>query len=267
MSRIDVQILIPMTGEGSRFKNKGYEKLKPFIEVAGAPMVGWVTKLFRGYESNIKYVCRQEHLKSLDYVRETLEEVNPLGNIISVEQWVKKGPVFDILQIQDEVDDDKPVVVCYCDFYMHWDFNFFINLAVERGCDGAIPCYTGFHPHLLVEKNVYASCKIDSNNNLIEIKEKFSWTTDKQKSMHSPGVYFFKSGKIMKKYFALLVASLETINNEYYCSLPYNKMVQDGLVVWCPDNVNKFCQWGTPYDLEEFNFWFESFRSKERIIR
>ena len=31
----DMQILIPMTGNGSRFVNKGYSRLKPFIEVHG----------------------------------------------------------------------------------------------------------------------------------------------------------------------------------------------------------------------------------------
>ena len=45
------------------------------------------------------------------------------------------------------------------------------------------------------------------------------------------------------------------INGEYYASLPFNYMVDDGLKVWCPINVPFFCQWGTPEDLNESLFW------------
>ena len=47
------------------------------------------------------------------------------------------------------------------------------------------------------------------------------------------------------------------INDEYYMSLPFNYMVQDGLTVWCPTNVTKFCQWGTPEDLAEHLSWID----------
>ncbi len=40
------------------------------------------------------------------------------------------------------------------------------HLDTIPGCDGAIPCYTGFHPHLMIEKNYYASCLTDEKDNL-----------------------------------------------------------------------------------------------------
>ena len=47
----------------------------------------------------------------------------------------------------------------------------------------------------------------------------------------------------------------KTINNEYYMSLPFNKMVKDNLRVITPPIVEFFCQWGTPQDLKEYEFW------------
>ena len=130
--------------------------------------------------------------------------------------------------------------------------------VANRGSEGAIPCYTGFHPNLLPEKNYYASCLTDEKDNLIEIREKYSFEKDKQKAKHSPGVYYFKTGKILKKYCQKLVESEDqAINGEFYASLPYNFMIKDGLKVWVPTNVKKFCQWGTPEDLKEYLFWTE----------
>ena len=146
---------------------------------------------------------------------------------------------------------------------MTWDYRKFVKDVTERKCDGCIPCYTGFHPHLLIEKNYYASCLTDNDDNLIEIREKFSFEKDKTKAKHSPGVYYFKNGKLLKKYCQMLVDNKQMLNGEYYASLPYNFMVKDGLKVWVPVNVDKFCQWGTPEDMNEYLFWTEYTRRFE----
>ena len=71
----------------------------------------------------------------------------------------------------------------------------------------------------------------------------------------SPGLYYFKTGELCKKYCYKLINSKQSINNEYYMSLPFNFMVKDNLTVLTPPIVNFFCQWGTPADLEEYVFW------------
>lgn len=189
-----------------------------------------------------------------------LREMAPKAKIFAIKDWIKKGPVFDVLRVSEFIDDKEPCIINYCDFYMTWDYDRFAKGALERNCDGAVPCYTGFHPHLMIEKNYYASCLTDENDNLIEIREKFSFEKDKTKAKHSPGVYYFKSGDILKKYCQALVDANDTLNGEFYASLPYNYMVKAGCKVWVPTNVDKFCQWGTPEDLSDYLFWTECTR-------
>jgi len=244
-----------MTGHGSRFKDAGYQKLKPFINIRGKPLIEWVLKLFTEDVDQISFICQQTHLESLVYMKPTLRKLAPNSNIYVVNDWEKKGPVNDVIQKSQFIDDNKPVIICYCDFYMHWDYNNFKQEVFKKNCDGAIPCYTGFHPHLLPPENLYASCKVDNNENLIKIREKFSWEVDRTKARHSPGLYYFRSGNIMKKYCKIMMEANDHINGEYYASLPFNYMVDDGLKVWCPINVPFFCQWGTPEDLNESLFW------------
>lgn len=255
-----MQIIIPMTGYGSRFVAAGYKDLKPFIKVQGKPIIQWILEGMYPEEDNVIFIVRQEHLDSISNMEKILKSIAPTAKIFAIDQWIKKGPVFDILRASEVIDDNEPSIINYCDFYMTWDYKKFKKDVMERMCDGAVPCYTGFHPHLLIEKNYYASCLTDEKDNLIEIREKFSFEKDKTKAKHSPGVYYFKNGAILKKYCQALVDTNETLNGEFYASLPYNCMVKDGKKVWVPTNVDKFCQWGTPEDMADYLFWTENTR-------
>lgn len=251
----DIQIIIPMTGNGSRFKAEGYKELKPFIEVDQKPMLEWIVKMFPGDENKIIIICRKDHFNELTSMRATLSHICPSAKVIELDNWQKLGPAFDILAAQNSIDSLTPTLVSYCDYFMKWDYTKFKSDLLTRNCDGCIPTYTGFHPHLLPKNNLYASCKIDEKQDLIQIKEKFAWNEDKTKDFHSPGMYYFKSGKLMKKYIQKMIDAKDHVNNEYYMSLPFNYMVREGLSVWCPSNVQQFCQWGTPADLNEYNRW------------
>ncbi len=250
-----MQIIIPMTGYGSRFVNAGYKELKPFISVMGRPILEWIVRDMYPGEENIVFICREEHLQSVPKMRERLLQIAPGAKIFSISDWVKEGPVVDVLRASEVIREEEPVIINYCDFYMSWDWSEMKRKLLERGCDGSVPCYTGFHPHLLPRKNLYASCRTDEQGDLMEIREKYSFEEDKMKGKHSPGVYYFRTGKLLKQYCGKLVAADCRVNGEFYASLPYNFMVQDGLRVWVPTDIRYFCQWGTPEDLKEFEYW------------
>jgi NDP-sugar pyrophosphorylase family protein len=260
-----MKIIIPMTGNGSRFVAAGYKDLKPLIKVSGMPVIQWIVERMYPKDTPFLFVCRQEHLERIPELRRTLTAIAPNSEIFAIDDWVKLGPVYDVLRAASSIDDDERCAINYCDFYMRWDYGRFEREVAARDCDGCVPCYTGFHPHLLVPENLYASCRVDADNNLLEIREKFSFTEDKTLTLHSPGVYYFRSGAILKKYCQMLVDSGETLKGEYYASLIYNNMVRDGLKVWVPANTTQFCQWGTPEDLQEYEFWISLIQGGERI--
>ena len=251
------QIIIPMSGIGSRFKKAGYNNIKPLITLANKPIIEYVTKLFSP-ESNIKFICNKDHLNTTN-LKKVLGKPN--HEIIPVTP-AKKGPVHAIQQAYESIDDSRPVIVSYCDFYQTWNYQHFLDYVTQNNCDGAVVCYKGFHPHLLHEKNIYASCKVGKNDKLLDIKEKYSFSQNKQHSPQSGGIYYFKTGKILKKYCDKLMQNGPTVANEYYVSLTYMHMLDDNLDVRVYDKVDYFCQWGTPQDLEEYLYWYEILNNK-----
>ena len=247
-----IQLVIPMSGLGSRFVAQDYKDLKPLIKVHEHYIIEWVLRMFPGIEDPL-FICRQSHLKTSP-MRNILETAKPESQIVGIE-GAKLGPVGALMKAFDQIDDTLPVLVSYCDFYMHWDFDAFKSYLEKGNFDGAVPCYTGFHPHLMPAKNLYASCRTNAVGELLEIREKHSFEADKTKAFHSPGVYYFKSGTLLKEYCKKLVSTGETLAGEYYVSLLYPQMIADGLRVGVPTNVKQFCQWGTPEDLQDYLYW------------
>lgn len=250
-----MQVVIPMSGAGSRFLVAGYTDPKPFIKVHNRPIIDFVVKMFSdSTDDSFLFICRNEHLEVNDASRQLLE-LKPDAKIVGMDGR-KLGPVYAVSLFFDTIKDDEPVIVSYCDYFMDWDFADFKKTVAENNCDGCVPAYTGFHPHLLPVKNLYASMRVDEAGWMQEIKEKHSYTEDKTKTFHSPGAYYFKSGKIMKKYFQQAMDEDVSSGGEYYSSLPYNLLQRDGLKTYVYDKIPYFCQWGTPEDFEEYLYWY-----------
>lgn len=251
-----MQIIIPMSGMGTRFINAGYKMPKPLIQVDNKPIIEYIVRNFF-LEEDFLFICNEEHLAKTNMLSE-LKRIKPTG-IIKAIPVHKKGPVWTVKQAFEHIKDDQPAIVNYCDFNWVWNYENFKTQMLKGDYDGAIACYKGFHPHLL-GPNKYASCKVDEKQNLTEIREKFSWTKDKMKSWQSSGTYYFKSGAILKHYYQQQINQNVNLNGEYYASLTYNEMVKDNLKIHIYP-IEKFCQWGTPKDLEEFNYWLKYFRN------
>ena len=172
MNKKDIQLIIPMSGIGKRFIDAGYPEPKPLIKVGGRHIIAHVLDMFAGVQ-DVTFICNQNHIDNTDMIA-ILNEHCPFGKI-EVIPGHKKGPVYAVSQIFDKINDKKPVIVSYCDYGTVWDFDNFLESL--DGFDGGIPCYTGFHPHMLGSDN-YAFCK-EENFILQDIKEKEPFTKNK----------------------------------------------------------------------------------------
>jgi len=256
MNKKDIQLIIPMSGIGRRFIEAGYKDPKPLIEVDGKPIIAHVLDIFPGVE-DVTFICNQDHIDNT-HMAEVLNKYCPTGKIVVIPEH-KKGPVYAVSQIFDQIDNDRPVIVSYCDYGTVWDFDKFLSIASNH--HGCIPCYTGFHPHMLGSDN-YAFCK---ENHLIlkDIKEKEPFTDNKMNEFASNGTYYFRSGSIVKKYFQELMNRNMNLNGEYYVSLVYKLLLEDKRWVRVFE-IEKMLQWGTPYDLEIYKGWSDCFANLKK---
>ncbi|MBV9609675.1 MAG: NTP transferase domain-containing protein, partial [Acidobacteria bacterium] len=248
-----MQIIIPMSGTGSRFVRAGYRDLKPLIPVDGMPIIEHVTRMFTG-EDDFLFICGRDALEKTS-LREVLTRIAPHGTIVGIEPH-KLGPVHAVLQASNHVRHDEPVVVNYCDFAVEWEYSDFKQKMSALQCAGCITAYRGFHPHSL-GPNLYAYLR-ERDNYLLEIREKHCFTENRLNEYASAGTYYFRSGAMMLRYFQLAVERGLSTNGEFYASMPYNLLVEDGLDVFIYE-LKKMLQWGTPEDVEEYQSWSRYF--------
>jgi NDP-sugar pyrophosphorylase family protein len=251
-----MQVVIPMSGFGERFRRAGYRLPKPLIEVEGKPVVAHVVDMFPGAKDFI-FVCNAEHLAEAGLaMRETLERYCPTGRIVPIApHWL--GPVHAVREAYGAIDPARPVIVNYCDFTCYWDYADFCRFVAETGCAGAIPVYRGFHPHSLGSTR-YAYLR-EKEGWLLDIQEKKSFSDQPMEEFASSGTYYFESGELMRESFDAAIAQGLRTGDEYYVSLAFKPLLAAGHSVAVYE-LQHFMQWGTPEDFEEYRRWSDVFR-------
>jgi NDP-sugar pyrophosphorylase family protein len=242
-----------MAGKSERFRDAGYLTPKAFMDVDGRAMIHWVCDMFSP-EDEFVFVVQKAHAGNPAY-REILEAGAPRARIVGIDPH-DRGPTVSALAADGIVGDDEPVIFTYCDFYQHWNYRQFLR-SVE-GYDGGIAVFKGFHPASFGD-TYYAYLRCNDKGDLLELREKRSFTEARHEERASSGVYYVRSWGLFKRFAEVILAQDAMSNGEYYLSLIFNPMVEAGLRV-TTYRIERFICWGTPDDVEQYAFWSDFFR-------
>ncbi|MFJ2538466.1 sugar phosphate nucleotidyltransferase [Pseudomonas sp. NPDC087614] len=252
-----MQIIIPMSGFGERFRRAGYSVPKPLIEIDGKPIIAHVIDMFPG-ETDFIFICNQDHLDNPDYrMASILQDHCPTGQIVGIPAH-KLGPIHAVRQVEHLIAADTPVIINYCDFTCYWDWQHFKQFVKATACVGAIPAYKGFHPHTLGSTN-YAYIR-ETQGWVQDIQEKQPYTDNRMEEFASSGTYYFDSGKTMSEAFRNTMDQQLNVGGEYYVSLAYKSLLAENQPV-AVYPLQHFMQWGTPDDVREYNGWSATFET------
>ena len=244
-----MKIIIPMAGTGNRFVQCGYTAPKPLIKVNGKYIIEYILDMF-DHNDEFVFICNDLHLKTTN-MSDILLALRPNSKVVSMPQH-KFGPVYTVQQIYDLIDDEEEVIVSYCDNPHLWDRRDFEEKMKKNNFDGCVLTHTGFHPHTLSDTKM-AFVK-EQGGVITEIKEKECYTDNPMNEHASTGVYYFKRGKDIKKYFDLAISENIQYNGEYYVTLVYNLLIRDGLKIGYYDTPFVTVL-GTPKEVENFVGW------------
>jgi NDP-sugar pyrophosphorylase family protein len=251
-----LQIVIPMSGFGERFRRAGYTLPKPLICLEGKPIIAHVLDMFPG-ETKVWFVCNEEHLNHPDYqMYDTLKRLCPTGQVVGIPPH-RLGPVHAVQAVAGQLNPDAPVIVNYCDFTCYWSWQAFKAFVTETRCAGAIAAYRGFHPHSLGSTN-YAYMRVEDGW-VQAIQEKQPFTDDRMSEYASSGTYYFATARKMCVAFDQARAQGLHTGGEYYVSMAYRPLLESGeRVAVYP--LQHFMQWGTPEDVAEYRRWSDAYR-------
>src|SRR5688500_17290385 len=112
-----LNVLIPMAGQGKRFRQAGYDTYKPFLPIFGKPMIQYVLDAFPGHVT--KRIIADRSLVSDEQL--AFLEAQP-GVVVHFVPSHQLGPAYSIYQARAELPLDEAFFIAYCDIHWTWDW-------------------------------------------------------------------------------------------------------------------------------------------------
>lgn len=235
-----VNLLIPMAGSGSRFKEKGYSLPKPLINIFGKPMIQWVIDNFDSdLIENYIFICRTEH--ESDYgIKDKLNKMTGGKAKVYFVDKLTEGAACTTLLAQESIDNETPLLMANSDQFVEWNCKSFLDFCFQD-IDGTILTFPSTHPK-------WSYAKTDEHGFVTEVAEKKP-ISDRA----TVGIYYWKKGIDYVKYANQMISKNIRTNNEFYVCPVYNEAVQDNKKVKIFD-IKESDMWGlgTPEDLSVF---------------
>lgn len=236
-----INIVIPMAGLGSRFAKDGYEKPKPFIDVAGKSMIARVIENLYIPKANYILIARKEHLeREKALVQQLSTSYN--ATFIGIDK-VTEGTACTVLFARQYINNNTPLLIANSDQLVDSSNEDFVNDCLNRKLDGSILTFTDH------EKNPkWSFARLNDQGLVVEVQEKKAIS-----EFATVGIYLFTKGSDFVNGAIDMIINNDRVNNEFYTCPVYNYLVNDGKKIGTYNiTFEQMHGLGTPEDLNKY---------------
>ena len=232
----NLNILIPMAGEGKRFSDAGYSFPKPLIEVNKKPMIQLVIENL-GINANYIFIVQKKHLEKYN-LKYFLNLIMPNCKIVEVDSKTE-GAACTTLLAKKFINNNNQLMIANSDQFIKWNPIDAMYFITNKKIDGAILTFKSSHPK-------WSFAKVDKNGFVTEVAEKKPISNDA-----TVGVYFWNKGSDYVKYANKMIEKNIRTNNEFYVCPVYNEAILDKKKI-INYEVDEMWGLGTPEDLNYY---------------
>jgi len=231
---MNFNLIMPMAGEGSRFREQGYTVPKPLIDVRGKPMfVRAVESVDLEFDNHI-FITRKEH-----NIADGIRDYYPHAHVVELDA-LTQGAACSVLTADPYMNSEDAMFVTNCDQFIDWDSSLFTEQMHNDGVIMTFEC---------PERDPKWSYARTENDIVVEVAEKNPISTHA-----TSGHYYWSQWKTFKNSANQMIANNERVNGEFYLAPTYNQTIAvGGRVVRVP--IEHMYGVGTPEDLD---LWLNS---------
>ena len=237
-----LQILMPMGGLGQRFRDAGIDTPKPLIPVLGTPMFKRALASFDAYDGEKIhiFVIRKDTDDEYSLAKQ-ITELLPDAKIKILDHNTQ-GAVETCLVAEDYINPDLPLVIMDCDIAFDGS-EYFEKINEELN---GIDSYEGILLSFDSNDARYSFAAVNDHGLVTKTAEKIAISNNALM-----GAYFFTKGStFLDAANQLLSQPISETMREYYVSLIYNILIQEGKKIGLAKG-NFYC-FGTPEELDRF---------------
>jgi len=232
-----VNVVIPMAGNGQRFRDKGYKDPKPFISVDGIPMIEKVLNNLHFDGVRFILLARKEHITERADSFKDLFNRFPNMTVIPVDK-LTEGAACTVLLARELIDNDQRLIIANSDQIVDFSAEQFVKTADQLLLGGSIVTFKDTNPK-------WSFAKVDEMGYVTETKEK-----DPISDNATAGIYYFRRGRSFVKAATDMIACNDRSKNEFYVCPAFNYLDRELNIGIYPVDKTAMHGLGTPEDLE-----------------
>jgi capsule biosynthesis phosphatase len=245
MDGIKLNFIIPMGGEGKRFKNSKFNKPKFMIETKNKTLLEWaIQSLPLDFAHKIFFIIRkndEQNFRVKEFIKKIMKE--KFSNIkfeILLLSKNTRGQAETVLNCKKYINNDRGLLIFNNDTYFKSTRLKSRLLSMKnQNIDGILGIFNSNNPE-------YSFVKIDNENKVIKTKEKKVIS-----NFASTGMYIFSKGSDFIKSVEYAIEEEILSKNEFYISELYNILIKEGKK-FTVDIADEFVTLGTPEDIKKF---------------
>lgn len=237
-----LNIVVPMAGAGSRFRDAGYTFPKPLIDVNGKPMIQLVIENLKpSCPHKFIFICQKEH-----YEKYSLNEI--FNNLVGRDNYecvqlnsLTQGAACTVLTAIEHINNENDLIIANSDQIIDTGLDGFIDFSRKSQSHGTIMTFESSHPK-------WSYARLDEQSNVLEVAEKKVIS-----NKATVGVYYFSEGRNFVEGAQKMIAKDIRVNNEFYVCPAYNELIIDGCHIKIWDiKQEQMHGLGTPEDLQKY---------------
>ena len=224
-----MKIIVPMAGRGSRLRPHTLTIPKPLIPIAGKPIVHRlvedIAQVINQTIDEIAYIIHKDFGKQVEAdLIAIAEKLGAKGTICYQNEAL--GTAHAIMCAKDAMTG--PIVVAYADTLFRADF------ALDTTADSVIWVKKVDDP------SAFGVVQLNENNQIVDFVEK---PKEFVSDLAIIGIYFFKSGEVLRKELQFLLDNNVTKGGEYQLTDALENMKVNGLK-FVPGKVDEWMDCG-----------------------
>jgi len=232
-------IVMPMSGEGKSFADRGYKFPKPLVEISGRPMIEWVLSGLRIAEPHrFIFICAEEHIRRFA-MGDVLNLLAP-GSIVIPVSKPTSGALCSVLLASEFLNVESELVIANADQVVDIPFDHFLETARRPDTAGCILTFPSTHPKWSFAKEV--------DGVVVAVAEKRPIS-----NQATAGIYYFRSGQEFLKAAEQVILKNAALMGEFFVAPVYNELILQGSrVTTYPVTREQMHSLGTPEDTATF---------------
>lgn len=229
---MELNLIMPMGGGGTRFEIAGYEMPKPLIEIYGKPFFYWATQSIIKFMpvKSLTFVVLKEHAENYR-IDQKIAEFYPEANIVTIPE-VLPGAVLTCLKGLAKLQEKGPILFNDCDhLFICKAFYDFCAKETQESIDGGLLTFPA-------SDDRYSYVEFDSDGGIVRTVEK-----EVVSNAAICGAYYFRD----KELFEYAAEEYLQRNDyaEYFISGVYNVLCRHNAKIQAFP-VDRHISFGTP---------------------